>query len=154
MPGVRRCSRNCWRHGRKTDVDEQGMLAAGCHCGAVRFRVPEVPQMQLLCFCSDCQLISGSQNYAPYIVPLTTVQLLQGQPVAYSVRSDQGRRNTRHFCGRCGARLWAELEIGLASVNGMCLDDRSHFTPDHNHRAHNAPAWCQIDSALAELPSG
>ena len=57
------------------------------------------------------------------------------------------------FCGECGSRVWAELEAGFASVNGMALDDKTTFKPTHNHRVHNAPAWCAIDTALEDLPS-
>ena len=49
--------------------------------------------------------------------------------------------------------MWAELEAGFASVNGMALDDKMAFKPTHNHRVHNAPAWCAIDTALEDLPT-
>lgn len=45
-------------------------------------------------------------------------------------------------------RCWAELESGVASVNGMALNDKSHFKPTHNYRRNNAPSWCAIDEEL------
>ncbi|MEM7080697.1 MAG: GFA family protein [Pseudomonadota bacterium] len=131
----------------------QQKIEGGCHCGAVRFAVTTEPMMQILCFCTDCQQISGAASYAAYIVPLDQIELTSGGTQDYTVLSDQGRRNTRRFCATCGSRLWAELEIGLASVNGMALDDRTHFVPTHNHRLVTAPAWCQIDSGLEDLPA-
>jgi hypothetical protein len=39
--------------------------------------------------------------------------------------------------------------MGMASVNGLALDDRSHFQPAANHMTGSAPDWC----ALGDLPS-
>lgn len=43
----------------------------------------------------------------------------------------------------------AFAEMGLASVNGLALDDRDHFQPAANHMPDSAPSWCR----LADLPS-
>ena len=128
--------------------------SGSCLCGDIRFNVPATPVLQVLCHCTDCQTISGSASYCAYIVPLDSVVLQQGEPEHYDVIADSGRRNSRRFCGNCGSRLWAELEMGTASVNGMCLDDRDHFQPSYNHRLGSAPGWCQINNELEELPAG
>ena len=134
------------------EVDMSSRIEGGCLCRAVRFEVPAEPLYQLLCFCSDCQVVSGSQSYASHLIPLSQLKRLRGEPIGYAVQSDRGRRNTRMFCGECGSRVWAELEAGFASVNGMALDDKTAFKPTHNHRGHNAPAWCAIDTTLEDLP--
>ena len=87
-------------------------------------------------------------------MPFESINLLQGKPARYDVMSDSGRLNSRRFCGACGSRVWAELEMGTASVNGMCLDDLKHFRPSPNHRLNTAPDWCQINNQLQELPVG
>ena len=35
-------------------------VAGGCLCGNVRFETAATPAAQVLCFCTDCQHISGS----------------------------------------------------------------------------------------------
>ena len=100
----------------------------------------------------DCQTVSGSAFYTAYVVPLESVTLTKGAPGGFSVKSDKGRDNRRRFCKDCGTRLWAELEMGFASVNGMALDDRSHFNPTHNHRLETAPGWCALNALLETLP--
>lgn len=129
-------------------------VTGGCLCGAVRFETDAEPIAALLCHCTDCQHVSGAAHYAAYITPLASLEILAGDPAGYTVKSDQGRDNTRRFCQTCGSRVWAEIDrgAGIASVNGMALDDRSHFQPTANHRLVTAPAWCQIDPALGELP--
>ena len=129
-------------------------ITGGCLCGEIRFATPAEPILQVLCHCADCQTVSGAASYCAYIVPLESVTLLQGEPTRFDVKADSGRLNSRRFCASCGSRVWAELELGTASVNGMCLDDRDHFQPTHNHRLNTAPDWCQINNALEELPAG
>ena len=130
-----------------------GKVSGGCLCGEIRFETDAEPAFQLLCHCTDCQTISGSAFYTAYVTPLDAVTLLKGEPARFDVTSDAGRNNSRRFCSNCGSRLWAELEIGFASVNGMALDDRTHFRPTHNHRINTAPDWCQIDQRLEEAPA-
>ena len=127
-------------------------IQGSCLCQAVQFEVPAQPLVQTLCFCTHCQVISGANSYTAYVVPLTDLVRLKGDPGHYALLSDSGRTNTRFFCRDCGSRCWAELESGVASVNGMALHDRSHFKPTHNHRSDNAPEWCVIDQALEALP--
>ena len=128
-------------------------IEGGCRCGEIRYRVPDEPAFQLLCYCTDCQIISGAGGYAAYGVPIDSIELLSGDPARYDVQADSGRTNSRRFCAVCGTRMWAELpEMGLASINGLTLDDRSHFQPSSNHLPESAPAWCQIDESLALFP--
>lgn len=127
-------------------------MSGGCLCGKTRFETTSEPVMQLLCHCTDCQTVSGSAFYTAYIVPLESVTLTKGEPGGFDVKSDKGRNNRRRFCQDCGTRLWAELEMGVASVNGMALDDQSHFNPTHNHRSETAPDWCAMNESLETLP--
>ena len=129
-------------------------VIGSCLCGEIRFSAPAEPIIQVLCHCTDCQTLSGAASYCAYIVPLEGVKLLQGRPECYDVKADTGRLNSRRFCGKCGSRVWAELEMGTASVNGLCFSDRGHFRPSHNHRLNTAPDWCQINNELDELPVG
>lgn len=125
-------------------------VSGGCLCGKIRFETDATPAFQLLCHCTDCQTVSGAPYYTAYVVPIDGVTLLSGEPNGYTVKSDQGRDNRRMFCPDCGSRLWAELEIGMASVNGMALDDRTHFQPSANHRLVTKPDWCAVNDALPE----
>lgn len=125
-------------------------VAGGCLCGAIRFETMGEPAAQLLCHCTDCQTVSGAAAYAAYVVPLERLEVTQGEPVGYEVVAASGRANARHFCPKCGTRVFAVLtEMGLASVNGLALDDRRHFQPDANHMPESAPDWCR----LGDLPT-
>ena len=128
-------------------------IAGGCLCGNVRLETTREPVFQLLCYCTDCQTVSGAGGYAAYGVPIDSIVLTKGEPAAFDVRADSGRINSRRFCPDCGTRLWAQLdEQGVASVNGLTLDDREHFQPTANHLPDSAPSWCQLDERLEVFP--
>ena len=128
-------------------------VKGGCLCGDVQFETPAEPIAQILCHCSHCQVVSGAQAYAAYIVPIESVALLQGELGGHPVTADSGNTNTRKFCTSCGSRVWAEIpEIGFASVNGMALPS-GHFQPQGLHRKDNAPDWCLLDERIPDFPA-
>jgi hypothetical protein len=133
-------------------------IEGGCLCGNVRYKISGEAVMQFFCFCTDCQTISGAAGYAVYGVPIASVKLMEGQPCQFDKQADSGRINSRHFCGNCGTRLWAQLdELGLASINALTLDDKSLFGPTQNHLPESAPSWCILDrtlETLAPIPRG
>ena len=128
------------------------MVKGGCLCGAIRYSISGEPVVQLYCYCRDCTKVSGTDGYAAYVVPRDSLTLDQGQPVGFSVTAKSGRTNTRHFCGSCGSRLWADLDTGLASVSGGSFDDPEHFSPTMVHCENDAPSWGRVPTALESLP--
>ena len=128
-------------------------IHGGCRCGGIRYKTTPTPIYQLLCYCTDCQTIGGSANYAAYGVPIETIILTKGKPHTFSIKADSGRTNSRRFCTDCGTQVWAQIdELGLASVNAFSLDDSAHFQPDSNHCSENAPDWARVDNELNERP--
>ena len=97
-----------------------GSVMAGCLCGEIRFSVADLPLMQVLCHCTDCQIISGAAYYCAYLVPLDTVSLQQGEPARYDVVADSGRRNSRRFCSSwvpgSGRNLIQVSQVSMAAA--------------------------------------
>ena len=130
-------------------MTETNSIEGGCLCGRIRFSTAKEPSYQLLCFCTDCQTISGAGSYAAYGVPIESISLLKGEPKIFEIAADSGRVNARRFCPDCGSRVWAQIdELGLASVNALALDDKAHFQPESNHCPESAPGWCAINEDL------
>ena len=124
-------------------------IEGGCLCGNIRFSTTKDPSYQLLCYCTDCQVISGAASFAAYGVPIESIALLKGEPKTFELAADSGRINARRFCPNCGSRIWAQIdELGLASINAFALDDRTHFKPASNHCPESAPGWCEVDGNL------
>ena len=130
-----------------------GKITAGCLCGEIRFKADATPIMAGLCYCTDCQHVSGSQFYAASLVDLESgFKLLKGSPATHKIVADSARAKYHKFCPNCGSRVWAEVpEQGFASINGFAFDDKNHFNPQFNHMSDGAPPWCSIDRALEEV---
>jgi hypothetical protein len=128
-------------------------ISGGCLCGNIRYETTAEPAFPLLCYCTDCQTISGAAGYAAYGVPIDSIVVTRGEPAVFDIQADSGRINSRRFCPDCGTRVWAQLdEMGLASVNGLTLDQRDHFRPSANHLPDSAPSWCVLDETLEVFP--
>ena len=133
-------------------MEKEIPILGGCLCGDVRFRVPGEAAFQMLCYCSDCRKVSGSDAYAAFVVPRETLTVEAGTPTSFAVKAKSGRINRRNFCGTCGSRLWADLEMGFASVSGGALDDPERFQPTMVHCENDAPSWARIPDHLQSLP--
>ena len=48
-------------------------IEGGCLCGNIRFQTTKEPSYQLLCYCTDCQTISGAANFAAYGVTIESI---------------------------------------------------------------------------------
>ncbi|HVL42003.1 MAG TPA: GFA family protein [Brevundimonas sp.] len=99
------------------------MLSGGCHCGSIRYQMPEEVAYHALCHCADCRKASGAPVVAWALAP-TDRMTITGSPRVYA-SSEHGRR---HFCDRCGTSLFYTNEVifpGKTDVQTATLD-----TPD------------------------
>ena len=68
------------------------MKKGKCLCGYIVFEVQANPIYMVNCFCRDCQIVSGSQFYGAYGVPLNSgLKNLSNEPSSYKVISGSGR---------------------------------------------------------------
>ena len=96
------------------------MLSGGCHCGAIRYQMPEDVAHHALCHCIDCRKASGAPVVAWALAPTDQIAIT-GSPHAYA-SSEHGRR---HFCGSCGTSLFYTNDVifpGMTDVQSATLD--------------------------------
>lgn len=130
-------------------MDEK--TVGGCFCGQVRYEVTGAAVLQLLCFCKDCQSITGTDGYAGYMVKEADFRLVSGQPQVHSTTSKEGRQVHRHFCGACGSNLYGITEFGLISIAAGSLDNPGLFKPTKKVFASDAPHWARIPDHLEDM---
>lgn len=102
------------------------MLSGGCHCGAVRYQMPQEVGHHTLCHCTDCRKASGAPAVAWAMAPTDRITVTGETRVHES--SEHGRR---HFCGRCGTGLFytnEEVFPGMMDVQSATLDDPDALT--------------------------
>lgn len=97
------------------------MPEGGCHCGSVRYTMPEQVAHHALCHCTDCRKASGAPAVAWAMVQADQVTIT-GETTVYA-SSEHARR---HFCPKCGTSLFYTNEVvfpGLIDVQSATLDD-------------------------------
>ncbi|MBX3620133.1 MAG: GFA family protein [Rhizobacter sp.] len=77
-----------------------------CLCGAIRYRVTAEPLTYYACHCTDCQRRTGAAFGLSMLVKQEAIELLQGEPVAYTATLRDGRIKAGRMCAACGTRLW------------------------------------------------
>ena len=80
-------------------------LHGGCHCGKVRFSLPQSAAGVLACHCSDCHKMHGNFN-AFLAAPVDDVSLEGGDALVWYQSSETSRRA---FCSTCGSRVLKEV---------------------------------------------
>jgi len=120
----------------------------GCLCGQVRYRIAVEPGPSRICWCRDCQHISGNGT-VNVIFPSDAIEI-SGALSSYVKTADSGNQVTRRFCPQCGAQLFSDStgRANLTVVRVGTLDDPSSITPMANIWAASAPSWACLDAAL------
>lgn len=124
------------------------MLEGGCHCRAVRYRVPGEFVHVALCHCGDCRGHAGAPAVTWAAVKGDQLEVT-GKLTTYA-SSEHGRRQ---FCPACGTGLFYINEAvlpGLVDIQAGTLDDPEAAAPG----AHIQTAE-RLDymTKLADLPA-
>ncbi len=122
--------------------------AGGCLCGHIRFRLRGEPVVSRLCWCRDCQHISGNGT-ANAIFASEDIKI-EGEPAEYTSVAESGNHVRRRFCPKCGSHLFADNtgRQGFTVIRLGTLDDPSSITPQANIWVSSAPSWACLNSQL------
>lgn len=130
---------------------ESHLLAGGCHCGRVRFRMTAARSVTALdCDCSICRMT----GFLHLIVPRSRFELVSGGDSLVDYRFNTGVARHR-FCGVCGIKSFyiprsnpdgidvnlrcldagQDLEVRIEAFTGSAWElhaaDLSHLSEDH-----------------------
>ncbi|KAL6898866.1 Mss4-like protein [Trichoderma evansii] len=87
----------------------------GCLCCNIRYICSAEPIVKVLCHCSDCRKISGSNYSVNFHIHEAAFQVTLGTPKVFSKVADSGHVINSYFCGNCGI------------VKARTLDDSSEI---------------------------
>ena len=128
------------------------VFASGhCLCGAVNFNLKAAPAMTGQCHCKDCQRASGTGHMSLAFFKREDIEI-SGETASYGVKADSGNVNTRHFCPKCGGRLFGENSArpGVMAVAVGAIDDNSWFEAQRVVYVKDKPGW---DATSTDIPN-
>lgn len=117
------------------------VLQGSCHCGGVRFELPEGFESMSYCHCTTCKKLSGGVATANGRTRSVAIRILAGEELLRTYQPDEGSAKT--FCSACGSNLfgggWPESET--ASVRLSAIDTPFEGRPQRHIYVRSVAPW-------------
>jgi hypothetical protein len=122
-----------------------------CLCGSVRYRLTAEPVAARICWCRDCQRISGNGTVNA-LLPSAAIEVT-GSPAEFISTAASGNQVRRRFCPQCGCHLFADSSgrPGFTVVRVGTLQDPDSVKPTANIWSASAPAWACLDAGMDRI---
>ena len=122
-----------------------------CLCGAVSFTLAAEPLAARICWCRDCQHLSG--NGTVNLLVAAEAFTVSGTLAEHSKTAASGNLVTRQFCPNCGTHIFAKSSARpqFRVVRAGNLDEPSSIRPGVNIWASSAPDWACLDPELERV---
>lgn len=122
----------------------------GCVCGEIRYESSAEPVTAFHCHCRDCQRASGSSHATVAMVPKAAFKTTKGNTKSWAYPTESGNTIWRHFCGNCGAPVFAEVSAmpDLWAIRVASMDDSSWVKPARHIWTKNAQSWDPINTSV------
>ena len=113
-----------------------------CLCGAVSYKLNGKPVRMAQCHCKHCQRASGTGHMSLAFFKKEDVDI-RGETASYGATADSGNTNTRHFCPKCGSRVFGEISArpGVIGIPVGSADENNWFSPEAVLYTTRRPGW-------------
>ncbi len=117
-----------------------------CFCGFVRYRLTSAPMFVHCCHCRDCQKQTGGAFAINALIEAGRVEVLQGDTVPVSMKTDSGRPHIVHRCPRCQSALWSNYggRTETRFVRVSTLEEPARFPPDVHIFTRSKLPWVHL----------
>lgn len=118
-----------------------------CHCGFVTYEAEIDPEEVSICYCTDCQQLTGSAFRVTASTPHPSFRLTGGEPKLYIKTADNGRKRLQFFCPECGSPIYTTGEGDDAEEIGIRVgtsNQRRELTPRSQIWCSSALPWINI----------
>jgi hypothetical protein len=123
----------------------------GCDCGAVRYRMTDVPMIVHCCHCRWCQRESGASFALNAMIESDRVLLLAGAPEMVLTPSSSGKGQRIARCQVCRIALWSHYAGGGDAVKFVrvgTLDEPDRLPPDIHIFTSTKQPWVVIPPGM------
>ena len=80
-------------------------ITGRCLCGATQYSVSGPGKFGIICYCTDCQRVTGTGG-APQLAVSTDDFRVDGSVKSYVRKADSGSDLAFQFCGECGSPVF------------------------------------------------
>jgi len=120
------------------------IVAGGCLCGAVAFRISGEFESFFLCHCIRCRKDTGTAFAANLFSSTAVIHWLKGEEKIRSFRLP-GTLHEKSFCSECGSALpTVQMNGDMLVVPAGCLDGPAGIRPTA-HIFHSRRAEWDVD---------
>lgn len=126
-----------------------------CTCGAVRYRMTDVPLIVHGCHCSWCQRETGSAFAVNAMIESDRVDLIEGEPEAVSTPSESGKGQEIFRCPECRVAVWSHYAgagDSMRFVRVGTLDQPDRCTPDIHIFTSSKQPWVVLPDGVPAVP--
>lgn len=130
-------------------MSEKYFATGQCLCGDVKYTIASAPIRMGQCHCDDCRRSSGTGHASNAFFKKEDVNI-EGETSSYDSTTDTGSTITRHFCPKCGSRLYgfnsvAKNMIGIAVGT---INESQWFKADFIVYNKSKPKWDCMDANI------
>jgi len=134
----------------ENDKMSKNYFATGqCLCGDVKYTIASAPLRMGQCHCDDCRRSSGTGHASNAFFKRNDVQI-EGETSSYDSITDTGSIITRHFCPKCGSRLFGEnnAAANIIAVTAGTLNESDWFKANAIVYTKRKPKWDFMDDSI------
>ena len=126
------------------------VLAGGCVCSAVRYRLATAPMFVHCCHCRDCQRQTGSGFAINALIETDRIDVVAGDLQAIAVPTDSRRPHRIFRCPSCQTAVWSEYGgvAALRFVRVGTLDDATAVQPDVHIYTRSKLPWVALPEGV------
>lgn len=127
------------------------MLAGGCACGAVRYRLTSAPLFVHCCHCTSCQRETGSAFVINALIEGDRLCVTAGAAEGILTPSESGKGQTIFRCPTCRIAMWSHYASAgerIAFVRAGTLDDPAALPPDIHIFTRSKLPWVMLPAGV------
>ena len=120
-----------------------------CACGDIEYSFDGEPINTAFCFCTECQVHTGSDKWFGLWVPIDKLRFTKGKPQTFTRLGDSGKDMHHRFCASCGTTLCIDVTVaGFYSVAASTLTSDHNFTPKMSIYVASASQWATFPEGI------
>jgi hypothetical protein len=123
--------------------------AGGCQCGAIRYESTAEPGFSIVCYCRQCQRVTGTGHAPQFALPAKEVSIV-GAVKTYEMRADSGNTVSSGFCPDCGSPVMKKSSgyPDIVFFHAATLDAPALFKPRRSVWSRSRQPWDCLDPNL------